>query len=74
MSAAAVCMNLLIAAEAMGFGANWITDWYSYDAEARPLLGLRPGESVAGVIYLGAPSEDPLERVRPDLEALVSRL
>ena len=73
MSAAAVCMNLLLAAEAMGYGANWITDWYSYDPAATSILGLGEGERVAGVIYLGAPGEDPLERVRPDMATLVSR-
>ena len=74
MSAGAVCMNLLLAAEAMGYGANWITDWYAYDPAATALLGLTQTERVAGVIYLGAPGEDPLERVRPDLTVLVRRL
>jgi nitroreductase len=74
MSAGAVCTTLLIAAEAMGYGANWITDWYAYDPEGRALLGVRDGEQVAGVIYLGTPTEDPLERVRPDVAALTSRL
>ncbi len=71
LSAAAVCQTLLIAAGAMGYGANWITDWYSYDAEAKTLLGLREGENVAGFIYLGTPSEPPLERDRPDYAARV---
>ena len=74
MSAAAVCMNLLLAAEAMGYGANWITDWYSYDPAGKALLGLGEGEQVAGVVYLGATGEDALERVRPDMATLVSRL
>ena len=74
MSAGAVCMNLLLAAEAMGYGANWITDWYSYDPQGRALMGVREGEQVAGAVFLGTSSEDPLERVRPDLDALVSRL
>jgi nitroreductase len=74
LSAGAVCMTLLIAAEAMGLGANWITDWYAYDEAARPWLGLRDGEQVAGFIHLGQPEEPPLERVRPDLSALTSRL
>ena len=73
MSAGAVCMTLLVAAEAMGFGANWITDWYSYEPAATALLGLSGTEQVAGVVFLGATSEDPLERVRPELGALVSR-
>ena len=74
LSAGAVCMTFLIAAEAMGLGANWITDWYAYDDQARPWLGLRDGEQVAGFIHLGQPGEAPLERVRPDLTQLTTRL
>lgn len=73
LSAGAVCMTLLIAADAMGFGANWITDWYAYDARALALLGIGGGEKLAGFIHLGTPAEPPLERVRPDLASLVSR-
>ncbi len=73
LSAGAVCMNLLIAAQAMGFGANWITDWYAFDSKALALLGLGAGEKVAGYIYIGAAEEPPLERVRPDVEAITTR-
>ena len=73
LSAAAVCLNLLYAATAMGFGANWITDWYAYDAEANAVLGLGEGEKVAGFVFIGQAGEVPLERVRPDVQALVSR-
>jgi len=38
LSSGVVCANLLYAALASGFGANWITDWYSYDAEATAIL------------------------------------
>jgi len=65
-SAFAICQNLLIAAGAMGYGANWITDWYAYDDEAKTILGLKDGEEVAGFIYLGTPGEAPLERDRPN--------
>jgi nitroreductase len=74
LSAGAVCMSFLIAAEALGLGANWITDWYAYDEAARPWLGLETGEQVAGFIHLGRPHEPPLERVRPDVSALTTRL
>ncbi|MGC1300978.1 MAG: nitroreductase, partial [Caulobacteraceae bacterium] len=74
LSAGAVCMTLLIAGEAMGFGANWITDWYSYDPAAAGILGLKPGERVAGFVHFGTPSEPPLERQRPELSAVVSTL
>jgi nitroreductase len=72
LSAGAVCTTLVIAATAMGYGANWITDWYSYDERARTVMGLLPGEQVAGVVLLGTAAEPPLERVRPGLDALVS--
>ena len=73
LSAGAVCTTLLYAALAMGFGANWITDWYSYDAEAGAILGLKDGERVAGCVLIGTPREPPLERERPDLGPLVTR-
>ena len=71
LSAGAVCMTLIVAAQAMGYGANWITDWYAYDADATRLLGLREGELVAGYVHLGTSAEPPLERVRPDVAAIV---
>lgn len=73
MSAGAVCTTLLYAAHAMGYGANWITDWYAYDEQARAALGLSPAERVAGFIFIGTPSEAPLERDRPDVAARTSR-
>ena len=74
LSAGAACMNLLHAADALGFAANWITDWYAYDPAAASLFGVEAGEKVAGFIHLGTASEPPLERARPDLSQLVSRL
>ena len=72
LSAGAVCTILIIAAQAMGYGANWITDWYAYDAAAQTLLGLGESEKVAGFVHIGTPAEDPQERVRPDMAAVVS--
>jgi nitroreductase len=72
LSAGAVCTTLLYAALAMGYGANWITDWYAYDAEANALLGLGPQEKVAGFLLLGTPREPALERERPQAANLVS--
>ena len=65
LSAGAVCQTLVTATLAMGFGANWITDWYSYDPDATALLGLSDPERVAGVVLIGTPREPPLERERP---------
>jgi nitroreductase len=72
LSAGAVCATLTYAALAMGFGANWITDWYAYDAQAGALLGLAGHEKVAGFILIGTPREAPLERERPDPAALTT--
>lgn len=73
LSAGAVCTNLLNATLASGYGANWITDWYSYDADALAILGLTEGEQVAGFMMIGTAGEPPLERERPDVSGLVSR-
>ena len=73
LSAGAVCASLLYSALAMGYGANWITDWYAYDPEATAILGLDGEEKLAGWILIGTPREPPLERERPALSPLVSR-
>ena len=70
LSAGAVCMNLEHAASAHGFSSCWITDWYSYDAEAAALFGVADGERIAGFIHIGTLNEAALERERPDIAAL----
>jgi len=73
LSAGAVCMNIEHAAGALGFASSWITDWYSYDAEAAALFGVTGEERVAGFIHIGTPVEPLLERERPDIAALTTR-
>ena len=72
LSAGAVCMNLEHAAGALGYASSWITDWYSYDAEALTLLRLRTGERVAGFIHIGTAVEPLLERPRPDVASITT--
>lgn len=72
-SASAVCMQMLLAAAALGWGANWITDWYSYDLRALDILGVAEGEKVAGFLYLGTATEAPQERARADAAAITSQ-
>lgn len=72
LSAGAACLNLCLAAHAMGFAANWITEWYAYSPAVGKALGLGDGERVAGFIYIGTPLVTPDERERPDLAAIVS--
>ena len=72
LSAGCVCTTLLYAAQALGFGANWITDWYAYDREALAILGATEIERVAGFIFMGTASEWSMERDRPSPVALTT--
>lgn len=72
LSAGAVCFQLLLAAHAAGFAGCWLTEWPTYDARARAALGLAEHERIAGFVYLGTAAEPPLERLRPQVEALVT--
>lgn len=72
LSAGAACYNICLAANAMGFGSNWLTQWYSYSPTFRQLMGLETQDRFAGFIYIGtatAPNED---RERPDLSRIVT--
>ena len=73
LSAGAVCMNLEHAADALGYSASWITDWYSYDPAAVALFGVQDGETIAGFIHLGTLTEAPLERPRPVMAHKIER-
>ncbi len=73
LSAGAVCQNLIIAATAMGFGAQWISGWFAYDEDVRMAFGLARHERVAGYIYLGTPAEAQPDRPRPVPASLVAR-
>lgn len=72
MSAGAVCLNLLMAANAVGFVSNWLTEWFAYDERAYPLLGIKPGEKVAGFIHIGSTTFPAIERPRPALADVVT--
>lgn len=72
MSAGAVCLNLLMAANALGYVSNWLTEWFAYDEKAHPLLGIKPGEKVAGFIHIGSTTFPITERPRPALGDVVT--
>lgn len=72
-SAGAVCLALLNAALAAGWGANWLSGWASHDRTfVTDGLGLAPHESVAGFIHLGTETSAPPERPRPDLSTIAT--
>ncbi len=72
LSAGALCQNMLIAAQALGFGAQWVTDWPAYHPEIRTALGHAADTEIVGFIHIGTRAEPPRERPRPDPEAIVS--
>jgi len=71
-SASCVCFALLQAAQASGFGAQWLTGWPAYDPEILRLLGVGDDEKVAGFIHIGTPMIEVPERDRPDARELLS--
>src|SRR6185369_6175948 len=73
MSAGAVCQNLLIASHALGFVANWLTEWYAYHPIVKQKIGLKPGERMAGFIYIGTAKQALEERIRPEIDKIVTR-
>lgn len=71
LSAGAVCMQLVNASLAAGWGANWLSGWFSHDADwCERNLGLMPHEWIAGIIHLGTEKNAPPDRPRPDIDAI----
>jgi len=73
LSSGAAAMNLVLAGHALGFGANWITEWYAYDRAVLDALGLEPHERIAGFVHIGTPPGPPEDRPRPALSEIVTR-
>lgn len=73
LSAGASAMNLCLAANALGYGTCWITEWVAYSPKVAAGLGLAPKERVAGFVYIGTPRQKPDERERPDVNAITTR-
>lgn len=74
-TAGAVCLALLNAALAAGWGANWLSGWASHDrAFMEQGFGLATHERIAGLIHIGTETSAPPERPRPDLEQITTWL
>jgi nitroreductase len=72
MSAAALCLGIVNAAEAAGWGACWLTGWAAHDPVfAARAFGCVSGETVAGIVHIATPHEDGPDRARPDLGRIV---
>jgi nitroreductase len=73
LSAGASAMNIVTAATALGYGANWLTGWFAFDRDVLDGLGLKGDEKLAGFIHIGTPSKPSEDRPRPDLADIVTR-
>lgn len=70
-AAGGVCLALLNAALASGWGANWLSGWASHDRDfCVEGFGLAENERIAGIIHIGTESSAPPERDRPDVDAI----
>ena len=67
LSAGASAMNIVTAATALGYGANWLTGWFAFDRDVLDGLGLKADEKIAGFIHIGTPSKPIEDRPRPAL-------
>ena len=75
LSSGAVCMNLLSCAQSLGYAAQWLTEWYSYNDTMLAYLGGRVGiDKISGFIYIGHKTEEPNERKRPNPADVISYL
>lgn len=72
LSAGCACFALLQAAQALDFGANWLTGWPAYDATVHAMLGMGEHERVVGFVHIGTPALEAPERERPDARALLT--
>jgi len=72
LTCGAVCQNILLASNASGYSAQWLSEWYAYDHEIFDAFGLANNEKIAGFIYIGTATELAKERPRPEMASLIS--
>jgi nitroreductase len=73
LSCGAAAFNLCLAANSLGYGTCWITEWYAYSPGVRETLKLGLNERVAGFVYIGTARERQADRERPVLSDVVTR-
>lgn len=75
LSAGAVCLSLVNAALAAGYGATWLSGPAAEDGFARAHLGVGEGERIVGLIHIGQRGDGEVpDRPRPDVAARTSFL
>ena len=75
LSTGAVCSNILVAAQSLGYAAQWLTEWYSYNDRMIKVVGGKPEtDKLAGFIYIGDKEKEPVEIRRPKTENVINYL
>ncbi len=74
LSCGNVCFNLLHAATALGYGAQWVTNWPAYNERIKETLGIPPDDHLVGFIHIGTPKGPPQERQRPEIAEVICHL
>ncbi|UPG84864.1 nitroreductase [Luteibacter aegosomatis] len=72
VTAGCVAYNLLLGAQALGFGAQWLTGWAAYDRQVAKLLDMKKSEHIVGFVHVGTPTMEAPERERPSYDDIVS--
>ncbi len=73
LSAGALCLGIVNAAEAAGWGASWLTGWPAHDAAfAARAFGCTADERIVGIVHIGTPPPDAPDRPRPELAQLIT--
>jgi nitroreductase len=72
LSSGAACQTMLIAAQSMGYAAQWLTEWYAYDSDVKKAIGAEADDEIAGFVYLGNPVGELTDRARPIYDDIVS--
>jgi nitroreductase len=73
LSAGASALNIVTAATALGYGANWLTGWFAYDRDVLTGLGLKADEQLAGFVHIGKSDKANEDRPRPALADIVTK-
>ena len=72
LSAGAVCNNILIAAGALGYAAQWLTGGPAYEPAVKAALGVSSECDIVGFVHIGSMGEPPKERPRPEMGDVVA--
>lgn len=73
LSVGASAMNIVTAANGLGYVASWLTGWMAFDRDALTALGLGADEKMAGFVHIGRSTRPAEDRDRPDLADIVTR-